>query len=309
MNPGSVVINEALTHSDEELGDWIELYNATDQAIDIGGWRLSDSDEFLDVYTIPPGTVIRAGDHVVFRQLEHFGRIGDPEAFAIDKLGESIHLASVAPDGSLGGYRESVTFGYAFNSTSFIRHVNTTGEVEWVPSRANTPLEPNTEPLVGIRDEGAGGESFIPALLSEIMYFPEGGGDEYIELHNPYDEPAPLFDVENPVATWAFTAGVRYTLPENVTIPADGYALVVGIDPNEFRRKYNVSGETQISGPTRVILRITENTSFCRDPPYRRHFSRGRWLIRLSTTLRTVGQPRRWVGRFAEPHVVHGIRQ
>ena len=42
-NPGAVVINEVMSHSNAGP-DWIELYNTTDEDIDIGGWFLSDSD-------------------------------------------------------------------------------------------------------------------------------------------------------------------------------------------------------------------------------------------------------------------------
>src|SRR5439155_343266 len=38
---GSIVINEILANSDTG-GDWIELYNSTASAINIGGWYLSD---------------------------------------------------------------------------------------------------------------------------------------------------------------------------------------------------------------------------------------------------------------------------
>ena len=39
--PGAVLINEALAHSDNLLGDWIELRNTTAADIDVGNWRLS----------------------------------------------------------------------------------------------------------------------------------------------------------------------------------------------------------------------------------------------------------------------------
>jgi len=37
------VINEVLAHSHGAASDWIELHNTTDQAINIDGWFLSDS--------------------------------------------------------------------------------------------------------------------------------------------------------------------------------------------------------------------------------------------------------------------------
>ncbi|MHC4544680.1 MAG: lamin tail domain-containing protein, partial [Planctomycetota bacterium] len=42
-NPGAVVINEVMSHSNAGP-DWIELYNTSDEAINIGGWFLSDND-------------------------------------------------------------------------------------------------------------------------------------------------------------------------------------------------------------------------------------------------------------------------
>ncbi len=40
-SPGSVVINEALTHTDDPPNDWIELHNTTDDDVDLSGWYLS----------------------------------------------------------------------------------------------------------------------------------------------------------------------------------------------------------------------------------------------------------------------------
>ncbi len=42
--PGSVVINEVLAHAHADASDWIELCNTTGEAINIGGWFLSDTD-------------------------------------------------------------------------------------------------------------------------------------------------------------------------------------------------------------------------------------------------------------------------
>ena len=52
---GSVVINELLANSGQE-SDWIELHNTTTQAINIGGWYLSDDANDLTKYKIGAGT-------------------------------------------------------------------------------------------------------------------------------------------------------------------------------------------------------------------------------------------------------------
>ena len=95
---GSVVINEALTHTDDVGGDWIELYNTTGAAIDIGGWFLSDNLDELRKYQIAAGTSIAAGGYVVFDQDSNFGvASSDPgklTGFGLSELGESIFVSS-----------------------------------------------------------------------------------------------------------------------------------------------------------------------------------------------------------------------
>ena len=67
-----VVINEVLSHTDIPSFDSIELYNTTDAAIDVGGWYLSDSNENLQKYRIPDGTMIGSHQYLVFTE-QQFG--------------------------------------------------------------------------------------------------------------------------------------------------------------------------------------------------------------------------------------------
>ncbi|MCH8923288.1 MAG: lamin tail domain-containing protein, partial [Planctomycetes bacterium] len=103
---GSVVINEILTHTDNSLtGDWIELYNTTAQAINIGGWYLSDSGN-LRKFRIPDGTMIAGGGYLTFDQFGAGGfgvnsllvnPLGNPGAFGLSELGDVLRLSSVDP--------------------------------------------------------------------------------------------------------------------------------------------------------------------------------------------------------------------
>lgn len=57
-----VCINEFLTTSQVGgVDDWIELYNRSASAVDIGGWHLSDGASQPTKYTFTPGTTIPAG--------------------------------------------------------------------------------------------------------------------------------------------------------------------------------------------------------------------------------------------------------
>ena len=55
---GPVIVSEVQYHPSGEEGwlEYVELYNATDAAVDLGGWRLRDGIE----YDFPPGTSIAA---------------------------------------------------------------------------------------------------------------------------------------------------------------------------------------------------------------------------------------------------------
>lgn len=46
--------------------DWIELYNTSDQAMDISGWHLSDKSSKPGKWDIPEGTIIPGNGHLVF---------------------------------------------------------------------------------------------------------------------------------------------------------------------------------------------------------------------------------------------------
>ena len=62
----SIVINEINYNPPDtdvpERTDWIELFNNSDNPVDIGGWKLKDED---GIYTFPNGTIIAERDYIV----------------------------------------------------------------------------------------------------------------------------------------------------------------------------------------------------------------------------------------------------
>ena len=70
---GPVVINEVMasntmTVTDEEgvYEDWFELYNNSNQAVDLSGYFLTDNPDNLTKYTIPVGVSIPANGYLIF---------------------------------------------------------------------------------------------------------------------------------------------------------------------------------------------------------------------------------------------------
>ena len=102
----TVVVNEVLAHTDLPLLDSIELYNATDAPIDIGGWYLSDSISDLKKYRIPDGTVLAAHEYRVWDD-DDFGAYFRLNA----ETGDDVWLTSADAAGNLTAFVEHVAFG------------------------------------------------------------------------------------------------------------------------------------------------------------------------------------------------------
>jgi hypothetical protein len=247
-DPGAVVINEVLAHSHAEASDWIELYNTTGAAINIGGWFLSDSNDNLTKYEIAGGTTIGAYDYLVFRQDEHFGNLNDPgchETFALSENGERLFLSSAEND-VLTGYRDVEDFGASETGVSFGRYYkSSTDNYNFVAMSRNTPGSANAYPKVG------------PVVIGEIMYnpdWPDGSSYandqyEYIELHNISAEPVTLYRYDKG-APWKFTDGIEFTFPDDIPVvmPAGGRLLVVK-NPAAFSWRYPGVPAEKILGP------------------------------------------------------------
>ena len=242
--PGSVIINEVMSHTDDPLGDWIELHNTTDADINIGGWFLSDDKLDRRRFRIPDGTILPARGYITFNYAQHFGNpaaSGFITAFAFSELGDDAILTSSDGD-NLGGYRDDVDFGASANEIPFGRYQRTTGGLDFVALSAPTYNAPNALPLVG------------PAVISEIMYNPGATGQEWIELVNLTGSALPLYDPLHPNNTWRFTEGVSFVFPVDARLPAFGYGLVVGIDPAQFRSTYAIPENVPVWGPWTGVL-------------------------------------------------------
>ena len=248
LNPADVVINEALAHSNGADGDWIELANTTGSAIHITGWYLSDDPDNLLKYKIGAAAPVSidGGGFVVFTEAANFGgAAGDPGRFVPfalsefgDVVGDALYLTS-SPDGiHAGGYREDEFFGPSLGDVSFGRYEKPSGGKDFVPMVSRTMGGPNSAPVIP------------DVVINEIMYHPETGGLEFIELANRTGTDVPLHDSESPANPWKFTDGVTYTFPAGAYVPAGGYALVIGVDRPTFESVYGpVPGGVNVYGP------------------------------------------------------------
>jgi len=251
---GDVLINEVLVHSDTEPYDWVELYNPTEKAIDIGGWWLSDdgAEPNLTKYRIPVGTTIGSGQYLLFTEAQ-FGDANDPDCFvpfALSENGETVYLSSGIPgEFTLTGFREARRFrasdpDVAFGLYTKSAAASAAGDpTDFVAMSRNSPGMPNTyPPAVG------------PVVIAEIMYNPPdpaGSELEYIRLVNISDSTVTLqryYPVEGITLQWKFTDGISYTFPPDTTIAAGDHIYLVN-DPAAFSAAYPGVAQARIFGP------------------------------------------------------------
>lgn len=262
----NVVIHEVLTHTDPPLEDAVELHNPTTQAVDIGGWFLSDDPAQPRKFQLPEPTVIAPGGFVVFYEYQFNADTNLPTSFAFSSArGDQVVLAAADDVGRFTGYRALAEFGAAANGVSFGRHPTTKGYDFAAMSRrtfgVDSPFNiehfrtgqgaPNAAPRSG------------PVGFTEVMFHPpdEPGGadntaDEFIELVNFTSAAVPLSDPAAATNTWSVEGTVRYRFPTNVVLAAQGVLLLVSFDPlNEpavlaaFTNRYQVPSTVPILGP------------------------------------------------------------
>ncbi|PHI20869.1 hypothetical protein CEQ90_05755 [Lewinellaceae bacterium SD302] len=129
---GDLVINELLagndtTQADQDgkFDDWIELYNNTDEAIDLSGYFLTDDPEEPLQWEFPAGTMIEAADYLIIWADDDEDQAGLHANFKLSGDGETIILS--APNGDV---EDQVTYGEQTDDISFGRFPNGTGDFE-----------------------------------------------------------------------------------------------------------------------------------------------------------------------------------
>ncbi len=251
----TVVINEVLAHSDAPLEDAIELYNIGQEAVDLGGWFLSDSPNNLRKYRIPDGTTIAAGGYQVFYEQAFLLDNGD-SGFSLSSVrGDEVWLTEIDADGALARFADKVEFGSSANGVSLGRFPNGTGPLVAMddlslgsPVRAGQDAvllasfragkgAPNTGPLVG------------PVVISEIMYAPADGLAEYVVLKNISDLTVPLFDPANPGNAWELANAIEFTFPADFVLRAGASVHVSSVEPSQFRAQYEFDTTVRMLGP------------------------------------------------------------
>lgn len=189
--------------------DTVVLKNVGKTPADISGWWVTDDPATPKKFRILSGDIIAAGDT----------RTIATATLDFARTGGAVWLFSANAVGDLTGYTHG--FNYGAVETDFVlnRVVNSAGDERFV---LNSGTVPNPR-------------------INEIHFHPAIGGDEFVELRSTASTALALDG-------WRL-AGLSFTFPAGASIPANGFALVVTLDPATFRTKYNVPEGVPIYGP------------------------------------------------------------
>ncbi len=247
---GMILVNELLSHTDAPLRDQVELFNASTNDVNIGGWFLTDDFRTPKKYRFNNGTIIPAGGYLVIDETQFSNAPPALIAFALSGNGDEAWLFSGDANTNLTGYVSGENYGAAASGVSFGRYTNSQGKVHFVAQSANTLNAANVAPAVG------------PIVFSEIHYHPvdlAGGVDdstnEFIELRNITGATVALFDALVPTNTWRVRGGVDFGFPTNLTLAAGESLLLVNFQPTNapalaaFKARYAAAASVTVLGP------------------------------------------------------------
>jgi len=243
---GAVIISEVMSGEQTVLpdcfgrfSDWIELYNTTGRAVNLGGWFLSDDPAVPDKWVFPE-RILQPGERTVLF-LSGRDTVIDGEvhtSFSLSSGGESIILSAYS-----GTQVDAVTFGEAETGSSFLFDQDTP---EAVVSQYPTPGYPNDE---------AGFEAFCaeavpegPLAIWELMssndwYLPQALGKcyDWVELRNISNTSIHLSDYT--LTDDADQPGM-YALPNKTLAPGASIVIILSGDETLSGSKYAHGGFT-----------------------------------------------------------------
>jgi hypothetical protein len=255
-DPGVVLVNEVLSHTDPPAKDAIELFNPNASSMDVSGWYLSDKLAEPAKFKIPSGTVIPAHGYKVFNA-DDFDDPSSATKFNLSAHGEDVWL-SADSTGCRASFCHGFSFGEIENGTTFGRTVTSNGEEHFAAQKEPSLGSVNAGPRTG------------PVVISEVMYHPAIDRDEYLELKNVGGGPVDMFDRDNPANIWRID-GIGFRFPGAVTLEAGEVVLVISdtISEPKFRTDYGVAASVRIFKMTKALSNLSDTLEIVKpEEPY-----------------------------------------
>ena len=185
--------------------DWVELYNASEEAVSLAGFHLQDSKGAEEEYVFPAGSSIAARSYLVLEKDVDF-------AFGISGDGDEIKLLDAS-------YKEvdATVVPVLEDGQTWAR--TTDGGTQWATMAAGTKGQDNTsEPT----EEPEPGQSGVNLVINEVMSAPLDGEFDFIEIYNPGMTEV---DMGGFILQDEKGASEQYVMPEGTTIAPNSVVL------------------------------------------------------------------------------------
>jgi hypothetical protein len=150
---GQLVLNEIMAVNTKTVvapngkyGDWVELHNRTNNALNIGGVTISDDRTFLTKWRVPANTIIAPNGYLIVWGTDDSLIVNDLQMnFKLTGNGEALYMMAPAPIALL----DSVTFPRQKADTTWARYPNGTGNWRFLRATFKAPntLTANEEVL------------------------------------------------------------------------------------------------------------------------------------------------------------------
>ena len=156
--PHGVRINEV--NSQGAPADWVELYNETDQPVDISGWTVVDDKDGRKPITFPKGTMIQPGDYHVFYTE---GKTPDgSKGFGLGK-GDSVRVFDAN-----GDLVDEVTWEAETHADPYGRDESDGGDLDFKVLLGTTRGKKNLDPFVAPTTPWQFDEPGNPQAISDL---------------------------------------------------------------------------------------------------------------------------------------------
>lgn len=226
----AIRVNEVLayncsTNTDEagDYDDWVELYNAGEAAVDLGGMYLSDNPGEPRLWPIPGGTVIPAGGFLLIWCDEEPLEGPLHAGFKLSVGGEGVALFDTDSNGNV--LIDHLGYPTLAGDVAYGRYPDGGAATELLthatPGMPNdnsggAPVEPGPTPALFINEWMADNDGTI-----EDPDDP-GAFEDWFELYNAEDFPIDLGGMH---LTDNLADPTKFEIPAGVIIPAHGYLL------------------------------------------------------------------------------------
>ena len=275
--PGTILISEVLAKNmaylpdgDGDFSDWIELYNAGAQPVNLKGWYLSDNSSDPEKWSFPDFEIHPGERKILFCSGK--GTVANDEVhtnFTLAATGESLTLSTY-----LGITMDTVTFGQAETNQSFV--FESDAVLHFVP----TPGYPNTED--GYHAFSSAASASAPLAIWEVMvdndsYLPQSLGKcyDWVELRNISDSDVNLSDY---TITDDPDVPNYFNLPDVTLAPGKTITIILSGDVNLSNKKFHHGSFSLNAAEDQLLLYKNGETLvdyvYLKDIPYGMSYGR-----------------------------------